>query len=204
MAKFEHTLYQSSKRAKAFLLYQEPDALGKRRSCAAIANMLGSSASAVAYWKRTDEWDHKMLASIEEQLADADKTTLDIKKTLREGLNRHIKTLNNVIANAKDHKLKIDAIKAFVHIAKELEVLKPDTGTTGELTPPPSFKDDIPHGPAVQASERAPGADPSADGASGPAGEPTDPGDLSAAVSGVAADLSDGSDLEGVFAKLGI
>jgi hypothetical protein len=181
MAKFQATLYQKSKRVRAFALYQEPDALGKRRSMAAIAQMIGASASAVAYWKRTDEWDNKLLASLEDQLADADKTNLEIKKTLRDGLNRHILTLSRLIADTKLPADKINAIKAFVHVCKELEVLKPDTGIQGELTPPVQFKDDVPHGQPEAADPGPPGEDPSVGEPPVDGGESPDPGDLSAA-----------------------
>lgn len=172
MAKFQASVYQNAKRARAFSLYQEPDALGKRRSMAAIAQMIGASASAVTYWKRTDEWDRQLLASIEEQLADADKTTLEIKKTLRDGLNRHILTLSRLITDTKLPADKINAIKAFVHVCKELEVLKPDTGGA-DLTPPPQFKDDIAQPQPVPADQGPDGTGASTDGAPESAGEPS-------------------------------
>jgi predicted transcriptional regulator len=145
MAKFQMTSLQKAKHEKAFLLYAEPDHLGKRRSNTAIAQMVGASASAVAYWKNKHNWDAKLINSVEQDLLEADLTNRNIKKALREGLYQHIRTLSRLIEYATLPADKISAIKAFVYVAKELEVLAPDTGTA-ELTLPPQFKDDVPHG----------------------------------------------------------
>jgi hypothetical protein len=212
MAKFQLSNYQSAKRERAFSLYAEPDALGKRRTNTAIAQMVGASPSAIAYWKTKDTWDARLLATIDEELADAELTNRQIKKALRDGLHRHINTLSQIIADAKLPADRINAIKAFVHVAKELDCLVPDTGAA-DLASPPQFKDDIPHAPSVSPSEGPAGTDPSADGASGPARESPDPGDLPAALSADVSDpQSNGSPVEpghadhldGVFTKLGI
>jgi hypothetical protein len=169
MAKFKMVAFQKKKHETAFELYQEPDAEGRKRSNATIAAMLGVSSSAVANWRKRDEWDNKILAGVDIEVEAADSTNKAIKKALRDGLHRHILSLNNIIANAKNSTDKLNAIKAFVHIAKELEVLTPDTGAE-ELVQAPVFKDDIPHGPAEPSSEGVAGGGPSADGASEPAG----------------------------------
>jgi hypothetical protein len=169
MAKFKMVAFQKKKHETAFELYQEPDAEGRKRSNATIAAMLGVSSSAVANWRKRDEWDNKIAAGVDIEVEAADSTNKAIKKALRDGLHRHILSLNNIIANAKSSTDKLNAIKAFVHIAKELEVLTPDTGAE-ELVQAPVFKDDIPHGPAEPSSEGAVGTNPSPDGEGGSAG----------------------------------
>jgi hypothetical protein len=169
MAKFKMVAFQKKKHETAFELYQEPDAEGRKRSNATIAAMLGVSSSAVANWRKRDEWDNKLAAGVDIEVAAADSTNKAIKKALRDGLLRHILSLNNIIANAKNSTDKLNAIKAFVHVAKELEVLTPDTGAE-ELVQAPTFKDDIPHGPAEPSSEGTAGEGPSADGEGGSAG----------------------------------
>lgn len=144
MAKFIQTTFQKRKHEKAFEFYSEVDSEGRRRSNNAIAKMVGVTASAVAYWKRRDNWDGKLLAKVDEAIDEATLTNRNIKKLLRESLFRHIKSLNTVIEFSKSDGDKVTAIKAFVHIAKELDCLTPDTGA-GELAEnlAPAFTDDL-------------------------------------------------------------
>lgn len=147
MARFPATGFQKDRAEKAFRFYAEVDANGKRRSNNAIAQMVGVSASAVAFWKSRDHWDSKIVADAAADLTEADTTNRALNKLLREGLLQHIKTLSQIVAYSKSDTDKIAAIKAFVHVAKELGVLAPGTNAA-ELAPPTSFKDDIPHGKA--------------------------------------------------------
>jgi len=208
MAKHLMNAHQRHKHEKAFDLYAQGDANGQRLSNAALAQLVGVSASAIAYWKRRDDWSGKLLASIDQELADAsaaDLTNKNIRKLLRESLFNHIKALNTLIAFTKAPADKINAIKAFVHVAKELNCLDPEAGP-GTNEQPPRFEDDLPHEPAQPPSEGTPGTGAPADGAGGPVGEPAaavdlpdasvHPADVSAMSTAV------GDDLERVFAKL--
>ena len=160
MSKFVMGKYQKLKHQKAFEVYSETDAQGNRRSNNAIAQMIGVSASAIAYWKRRDNWDGKLIVNIDEEIKNADLTNRHIKRLLRESLFNHIKSLNRVIEYSKNDTDKVAAIKAFVHVAKELNCLDPDTGgIEPALIPPPQFEDDLPHGPAVETSAGVAGAD---------------------------------------------
>jgi hypothetical protein len=218
MAKFAMTKFQKHKHERAFELYCETDAQGKRRSNVILGGLVGVSASAIAYWKRRDQWDAKILATLDDEINEADLTNRSIKKLLRESLYNHIKSLNHLIAYCKNEGDKIAAIKAFVHIAKELECLTPDTGAATEPPPAPSFKDDIyaqqPPAQEAQLSEGAAGTGASIGSASSPVGSPAGTVDLpvvaiysAASVSAVhelAAGDPAGSDLDGVFDRLGI
>lgn len=176
MARFPATSFQKGRPEAAFAFYAEVDANGKRRSNNEIARMVGVSASAVAYWKAKHNWDARLFADVKTDLLVAETTNQAINKLLRDGLLQHIQSLSHIIAYSKSDPDKIAAIKAFVHVAKELGVLTPGVGTT-DLVPPTTFTDDIPHAqrPTAQEGELPEGIageDSAAGGAGGLVGEP--------------------------------
>lgn len=143
MAKPPQTPAQKQKAGNAFNLYMTVDELGKRRTIKDIAQALGCTTSAVQYWKQRDRWDERLSTVGQAKPAETQATANRVKGLLRASLVKHIESLNTLIESAPKASDRIKAIKEFVHIAKELDVLTPDGSVTQE--PMTTFKDDIEH-----------------------------------------------------------
>lgn len=140
---------KDAERVAAFELYISANLEGKRRSVRSIAQELGISQQTIFRWKKEDDWDVKVNATLSKAAQSAETLSNEVKRRVRLGLLDGLDSLRKIAVSADRDADKVAAVVALAKISTMVEAITQGASGSGEVSQVlPDFKDDIEKCPA--------------------------------------------------------
>lgn len=121
MARTPDTVEDTALRHRAYELYIEPDKDGNVRTLKSISLELGVSQPRLSYWLKTDRWLEKARSL---HTLSGNPEPDDIRAALRANLAKHLNTLSAIIEGTGHDRVRVQAIREFALIAKQLGAME--------------------------------------------------------------------------------